>query len=116
MRRRTDEIAFVLAIIVIRDDDDVPLCQCFDGFDDGLMSGHGDGPGRGSAEQVVWRDGTVGRSQDGLGGLARDPGVGLVADLRNGAGRKADRSRKIAAPDAILREPLSELHALTLEH
>jgi len=113
-RGRDDQIALVLAVIVIGDDNDLAAGEGFDGLSDVLL--HDSLPRPLQAQKIIGGDGTVRGGGDALGTFARDPGTLIVAERRHAGRRQADLPREGAASHAILPEPSFELHGRKLIH
>ena len=110
MRRGTDEIALILPIVVVGDDHDPTLRHRLDSFDHGLMMRHDGSPIRGGIEEVIGRNGAISGAQDRLGGIARHPGAGAVADLRDGARCQPDSTGEVTALDRVGAQPITQFH------
>ena len=104
-----DEVALVLAIVVIGDDDDLAAGEGFDGLGD--IVEHGSLARPGQAEEIIRGNGTARDGGDTLGAFPRDPGSRIVAQCRHAGRRQADLLGEGAARDLVLPEPGVELHA-----
>ena len=108
-----DQVALVLAIVVVGDHDDLAAFEGAQrGCDTGLvhhrlLMGLG---AWGEAEKIVGGDRAAGGGGDLLGGLARDPHRGIVAQRRDRRRRQADAAREGAAGLFRSGEPLVEAH------
>ena len=105
-----DQIAFVLAIVVVRDDDEVASGDGLDGVGDGEKHVESIGRRRRGVEKIVRRDGALRLGHDPAGGFTREPRAVLAADQRDRAGRNADPAGEIRAGHLIALEPVAELH------
>jgi hypothetical protein len=105
------QIAFVLAVVVVGDHDNLAAPEGFDGGGDArlcvghervdpLLRGH-------EAEEVVGRDGARRFARDALGEFER--GEFPLANLGDAAGRNADRAREGAAGRAGALKPAGEV-------
>ncbi len=108
-----DQIALVLAIIVIGDDDDLAAREGFNGLGD-IALGHGGLAGALQAQEIIGGDGSARGGGDALGALARNPGIRIVAERSDARGRQARLAREGAAADLLQLEPGVEFHGVNL--
>ena len=89
-----DEVALVLAIVVIRDDDDFTAGESLDGFVYGM--GH-QGLLGGLGKKIIGRDSPPGFTGDQFGGVPGEPSLIVIAQLGDGARGDADPPRECDA-------------------
>ena len=110
-RSGDDQVALVLAIVVIGDGDDLAAGESLDGVCDGIE--HVESlKGQRRGEKIVRRDGPVRLGDDPLGGFAGEPRAMFAADQRDRAGRNADAAGEIRTRYLVALKPIAELHML----
>ncbi len=105
--RGDDEVALVLAVVVVRDDDDLAAGEGLEGIGDRVRHGSPQGSER---EEIVGRHRAAGFPRDLRGGIAGHPGMVVVAKLGDRPRRHADPPRELDAGELSTEEPVGELH------
>ena len=109
-RSGDDQVALVLAIVVVGDGDDLAASESLDGVCDWIGHVGSIGSGRRGGEKIVRRDGALRLGDDPLGGFAGKPRPVFAADQRHRAGRNADAAGEIRARHLVALKPIAELH------
>jgi hypothetical protein len=108
-RSGDDQVALVLAIVVIGDGDDLATGESLDGVCDGIE--HVESlKARWAAEKIVRRDGPLRLGDDPLGGFAGEPRAMFAADQGDRAGRNADAPGEVRTRHLVALKPIAELH------
>ena len=108
-RSGDDQVALVLAIIIVGHGHDLATGESLDGVCDGIEH-FGSPKGRRAAKKIVRRDGALRLGDDPLGSFAGEPRSMFAADQRHRAGRNTDPASKISARDLASLKPIAKLH------
>ncbi len=108
--RRDDKIAFILAIIIIGDDDDFTTSKGLNDGGDGTQHVRSMRRKKRLAEEIVRRDRAARLGDNALGGLAGYPGPVLAADQGHCASGDANAASEICACDTFSLKPVAKLH------
>ena len=105
-----DQVAFILAIVIIGDDDDFTANKGLNDGGDGIRHVRSMGRQACPAEKIVRRDGAVRLYDNALSGLAGDPCTLLAADQGHRAGGDANAAGEIRAGHTVSLKPVAKLH------